>query len=113
MNLANLTIIEFVNIIATLAVFFYSANRLSAKQWTVKQPELWVHSMLVGTSLQVVLVNAWDVVAWKQLSEVLLNITVAIYLGVRAWRKKQQNKMKLKFKPPEPTHFMNLSRSKK
>lgn len=91
----NLPILILLNLCAALTVFFYASNRLSVKKWTYRQPELWVHTLLVGSSLGVLLTSLWDMGEVQHFAEVMMNISTAVYLGVRAWRKKQQN-------PPKP-----------
>lgn len=103
----NLPIITLLNLCAVAVVFFYAANRLSAKKWTFRQPELWVHTLLVGSSLGVFFSSAWDVSS-RELAEVIMNMTTAIYLSVRAWRKKQQNPPKLPF----PKYYTKLIKGK-
>lgn len=106
--LAWLTL-NLLNAAASLAVFFYSSNRLSAKQWTFRQPELWAHTLLVGGSLAVFLTSIWDVGSLKYTAEVMMNVAIAFYLGVRAWRKKRQNPPKFPF----PKYYTKLIKGKK
>lgn len=92
----NLSILNLFNVLAALSVFFYATNRLSDKKWALKQPELWVHTLLVGSSLGVFLTSVWDMGVLKHMAEVMMNMATAVYLGVRAWRKSHQ-KPKLPF----------------
>ena len=42
------------NVAAMAAIFVYSACSLSVKRWTAKQPDYWIHSLLVGGSIAVI-----------------------------------------------------------
>lgn len=108
MNLLAWVTLNLLNAMAALAVFFYSSNRLSVKQWAFRQPELWAHTFLVGSSLAVFLTSVWDAGSLKYAAEVMMNLAIAFYLGVRAWRKSRQNPPKLPF----PKYYTNLIKGK-
>ena len=42
-----------INILASLAIIAHCGCRLSVQQWKMKQPELWIHALLLAASIGV------------------------------------------------------------
>ena len=89
LNPANPLCISSLLVIANLAsmaaVFVYSACVLSVRQWTWRQPELWIHSFLIGGVVAVAgsAANEWQPHHW---TEILFNVAVAGYFVMRSRR---------------------------
>ena len=80
MNLAMITqCLLMINVAAMAAIFVYSACSLSVRQWTAKQPDYWIHSLLVGGSVAVIgQVHHW--------TEIMFNVAAASYFVMRSRR---------------------------
>ena len=74
-----------VNVVAMVAIFVYSACSLSVRQWTTKQPDYWIHSLLVGGSVAVIghSLASGQVHHW---TEIMFNVAAASYLLMRSRR---------------------------
>lgn len=74
-----------VNVAAMAAIFVYSACSLSVRQWTLRNPEYWIHGFLVGGSIAVIghTLNSWQPHHW---TEILFNVAAAGYFMMRSRR---------------------------
>lgn len=73
------------NIAAMAAVFVYSVCSLSVRRWNAKQPDYWVHSLLVGGSIAVIghTAGSWQLHHW---TEIMFNVAAAAYFMLRSHR---------------------------
>ncbi len=86
MNLAMITqCLLMINVAAMAAIFVYSACSLSVRQWTAKQPDYWIHSLLVGGSVAVIghSLAGGQVHHW---TEIMFNVAAASYFVMRSRR---------------------------
>jgi hypothetical protein len=72
------------NIAASLMIFVHCACRLTVQRWTVRQPELWIHALLLSASIGVAASNLNG--ATRNPHEVMLNIGIAAYFAAQTWR---------------------------
>ena len=72
-----------INILASLAIIAHCGCRLSVQQWKMKQPELWIHALLLAAS------NLSG--QTRNLHEVFLNVGIASYFMAQTWRLRHQN----------------------
>ena len=78
-------VLVLLNVAAMAAVFIYSACSLSVKKWTWRQPELWIHALLIGGSVAVIGHTA-DSGQPHHLTEVLFNVAAACFFMLRSRR---------------------------
>lgn len=79
-------ILLWLNIIAVAVVFLHCACRISRRQWTIRQPELWAHAILCGGSIGV-LVHSLFQGGLHHPSEIAINCGIAIYFLSQSWRR--------------------------
>ena len=72
------------NLVAALVIFVHCVCRLSVRQWTFRQPELWAHALLTGGAVGVVGISL--VRGVSQPAEVWINIGMAAYFLSQSWR---------------------------
>ena len=74
-----------INLIAALIVFVHCVCRLSVRQWTFRQPELWAHALLTGGAVGVIGVSLAR--SESTLSAgVWINSGMAAYFLSQSWR---------------------------
>ncbi|WP_118777657.1 hypothetical protein [Neisseria lactamica] len=73
-----------INILASLAIIAHCGCRLSVQQWKMRQPELWIHALLLAASTGVAASNLSGQA--HNPYEVLLNVGVASYFLAQTWR---------------------------
>ncbi|MGF6148971.1 Uncharacterised protein [Kingella potus] len=74
MNLANLA--------SALLIFVHCACRLTVQRWTLRQPELWIHAVLLASAVGVAASSADT----ANPHEVILNAATAAYFAAQTWR---------------------------
>ena len=72
-----------INILASLAIIAHCC-RLSVQQWKMKQPELWIHALLLAASIGVAASNLSG--QTRNPHEVFLNVGIASYFMAQTWR---------------------------
>ena len=72
------------NLVAALVIFVHCVCRLSVRQWTFRQPELWAHALLIGGAVGVVGISL--VRGVSKPAEVWINIGMAAYFLSQSWR---------------------------
>lgn len=73
-----------INILASLAIIAHCGCRLSVQQWKIKQPELWIHAMLLAASIGEAASGLSGQI--RTPPEVLLNVSTAAYFMAQTWR---------------------------
>ena len=73
-----------INILASLAIIAHSGCRLRVQQWKMRQPELWIHALLLAASIGVVASNLSG--QTRNPHEVFLNVGIAAYFMAQTWR---------------------------
>ena len=73
------------NISAGLIVFVHCVCRLSVRQWTLDQPELWAHAALAGGSVGIIFSPAFNYTQPVPV-EIVFNMGVAVYFLAQTWR---------------------------
>ena len=73
-----------INILASLAIIAHCGCRLSVQQWKMKQPELWIHALLLAASIGVAASNLSG--QTRNPHEVFLNVGIASYFMAQTWR---------------------------
>lgn len=82
---STVNLLVMANVASMAAVFIYSACSLSVRKWTWRQPELWIHAMLIGGSVAVV-GHMSDSGQPHHLTEVLFNVAAACFFMLRSRR---------------------------
>ena len=73
------------NLVAALVIFVHCVCRLSVRQWTFRQPELWAHALLTGGAVGVIGVSLARGESTLG-EEVWINIGMAAYFLSQSWR---------------------------
>ena len=73
------------NLVAALVIFVHCVCRLSVRQWTFRQPELWAHALLIGGAVGVIGVSLARGESTLG-AEVWINIGMAAYFLSQSWR---------------------------
>ncbi len=73
------------NLVAALVIFAHCVCRLSVRQWTFRQPELWAHALLIGGAVGVIGVSLARGES-TLVAGVWINSGIATYFLSQSWR---------------------------
>lgn len=73
-----------INLLSALTIFVHCACRLTVQRWHLRQPELWIHAILLASAVGVA-ASSGDT---ANPHEVILNATTAAYFAAQTWRLK-------------------------
>lgn len=71
-----------INLLSALMIFVHCACRLTVQRWHLRQPELWIHAVLLASAVGVA-ASSGDTV---NPHEVILNAATAAYFAAQTWR---------------------------